>query len=536
MPTTSFPLSYLRRLTDISPQQLEQQAFDYGLEATLRDDFLDVEITAERPDLLAAEGFIRAINIYNQHPRTLPDHLEPSGRTITVLADVLPLRPYIAALVVENARLGEDGLTALIEFQEKATQTFGRQRKKIAIGLYNLDQVTGNLTYTAASKRDVNFTPLASTQPLTADQILTEHPNGKLYSHTLPPGDTVLVLKDSADQVLSLPPIINAAGIGEISAETQTLLIDVTGISEKTVLEMVNILAHNFLDTGATVKTVTIDHPQSTQITPSIARTTIPYSAKLINEVLGTAIPKQDLGQYLSRMDLQVLGTDQALVPSYRTDIFSDVDIAGDLLVAIGIDNLKTEPTAPRFYTGSADRLKEFVFRVGDVAQRMGLMEVKSLMLTDPDILDLFNAASIQADNAKNRTLSATRGTLQAGLLEILSRNINAPKPINVYEVGEVIVPDSTFYETYYWGFASLDDRASFATAKAYVQTLLKALKIPYELIVCQHQQYIPGRAASVMVSGRYAGHFGEIHPSLLHRFSFPEPICSGELDCKILL
>jgi phenylalanyl-tRNA synthetase beta chain len=58
-----------------------------------------------------------------------------------------------------------------------------------------------------------------------------------------------------------MPPIINALGIGEVTTSTRNLFIDVTGILAKTVMETVNILAHNFLDTGATVKTVEIVTP-----------------------------------------------------------------------------------------------------------------------------------------------------------------------------------------------------------------------------------------------------------------------------------
>jgi phenylalanyl-tRNA synthetase beta chain len=31
-------------------------------------------------------------------------------------------------------------------------------------------------------------------------------------------------------------------------------------------------------------------------------------------------------------------------------------------------------------------------------------------------------------------------------------------------------------------------------------------------------------------------GEFGEIHPQVLTYFSFPEPVCAGELDCTASL
>jgi phenylalanyl-tRNA synthetase beta chain len=538
MPTVVFPISYLRRLTTSTPEKLEKQAFEYGLEATLKGGSLEVEVTAERPDLLSAEGFTRAINIYNGIPRTVPERLVGSGRRVTVSPQVLSLRPYMAALVVEEAHLEDGGLDVLTQFQEKVTHTFGRQRKKIAIGVYDLDQIQGNLDYTAVPRDHLSFTPLGRDRSMTATEILQHHPAGRLYSHTLPDSDLVPVLQDAAGNVLSMPPIINATGIGEVSASSRNLFIDVTGVLRRTVTETINILAHNFLDTGARVKTVEIIAPSDTYVTPSLERHSVTFSARYLNEIMGTAIPKHSLGQVLSRMDLDVTGTDVVHVPTYRTDIFSEVDIAGDLLVALGIETLAAEPLAVKFHLGDADPLRQFVFQVGDLAQRMGLMEVKSYILTDPDILSLFSTNYVQTGNAKSRTCSTTRPTLQAGLLETLSRNINAPKPINLYETGEVLqlLPDGTLDESYNWGFASLDARASFSTAKAYMQTLLKALNKPYALTECEAPYYIPGRAATVLIEDKPAGQFGEIHPRVLDHFSFSEPVCAGELSCRSLL
>lgn len=540
MPIVSFSLEYLKQLTDSTPEQLEQLAFDYGLEAEIKDDELEVEVTAERPDLLSAEGFTRAINILTSgKARFVPNQLEDSGLAITVSQKVHNIRPYIGALVAENFKLSSVSLEALIQFQDKVCQTFGRQRKKIAIGVYDISKIKGNIEYTTEDKNVISFIPLNGEKKLTGKEILTQHPTGIKYADALPDGKYVPILRDDYGQILSMPPIINAHGVGNVTPEASRLFVDVTGTSEQAVKEMLSIIAHNFLDINAQVKTVTIKYPEDyCVITPNLEAIQMTYSLSNLNRIVGVNVSDDELSKHLGKMDLCVKGQNTILIPSYRTDMIGEVDIAGDLLIAIGLDNLEPDLSTIQKKEGRSNPLKDFAFKIGDLSQRMGLIEVKSLILLDPGILSFFSDNYVQTGNAKSRTFSSARISLQPGMIEILSRNITEPKPVNIYEIGEVlyIKEDGNVYETISWGFASFDSQASFTRAKSYMQTMLKALRIDYQFIECDEKRYISGRAAYLVVNGIKAGHFGEIHPEILNYFSFVEPVCSGEFDCQVLL
>jgi len=117
MPIATFLLEDLHTLIDANPDQLVSQAFAYGLEATIQGDSLEVEVTAERPDLLSSEGFSRALKVYQGGQRLLPPSLESSRLVVQVDPSVIPLRPHIAALVVENLCFTPASLSALIQFQ-----------------------------------------------------------------------------------------------------------------------------------------------------------------------------------------------------------------------------------------------------------------------------------------------------------------------------------------------------------------------------------------------------------------------------------
>jgi phenylalanyl-tRNA synthetase beta chain len=233
-------------------------------------------------------------------------------------------------------------------------------------------------------------------------------------------------------------------------------------------------------------------------------------------------------------MDLEVSGTDVVHVPTYRTDIFSQVDLAGDLLVALGISSLQAEPLAVKFHMGEANPLRQAMFKVGDLAQRMELMEVKSFVLTDPDILELFAAPCVQTGNAKSRTFSATAPLYRLGCWIFLARNISAPNRSISTKRGKCCGSGqgAMFTKASAGALPASTPRASFTAAKAYMQTMLKALGLSYDLAVSTAPYYIPGRAATVLMNGQPVGEFGEIHPRVLEHFSFPEPVCAGELNC----
>jgi phenylalanyl-tRNA synthetase beta chain len=140
-------------------------------------------------------------------------------------------------------------------------------------------------------------------------------------------------------------------------------------------------------------------------------------------------------------------------------------------------------------------------------------------------------------ERIQNKIYSVGRSTLQPGLLKILSHNATAPRPVNIYEIGDVLnlVSDQEVYENLSFSFVCLSSKSSFAVAKSYIQTLLKELNIPFTLDLYNDKRYIQGRSAAILVHNRQIGHFGEIHPEILNSFSINEPVSSGEIDSSAL-
>jgi len=59
-----------------------------------------------------------------------------------------------------------------MQFQEKIHTTYGRKRRKIAIGIHNLSAIEFPVTYRKDKLDKVVFTPLEETKKMTGEDIL----------------------------------------------------------------------------------------------------------------------------------------------------------------------------------------------------------------------------------------------------------------------------------------------------------------------------------------------------------------------------
>src|SRR6266851_6132057 len=65
--------------------------------------------------------------------------------------------------------------------------------------------------------------------------------------------ETWPVLVDGADNVLSLPPVINSNDLGRITTETRNILVEVTGTNAETVHNTLKIVVSSLTERGGKI-------------------------------------------------------------------------------------------------------------------------------------------------------------------------------------------------------------------------------------------------------------------------------------------
>ncbi|GAI54851.1 unnamed protein product, partial [marine sediment metagenome] len=185
-----------------------------------------------RPDMLSYQGFKRSFLAFLGRRKGLREYnIHKPGKNYRVIIDssVKEVRPYTACAIVQSLRLNDEKIKEIIEIQEKLHLTIGRKRKKLAIGIYPLEEIELPITYKALEPDKINFIPLDSSREMSGLEILQKHPAGQDYAHLLAGKERFPIFIDANKQILSMPPIINSQLVGKITEKTRDIFIECSG-------------------------------------------------------------------------------------------------------------------------------------------------------------------------------------------------------------------------------------------------------------------------------------------------------------------
>ena len=263
MPTVEFDFVELTEMLgrEFTPGDLKDKIPMLGVDlAEIDCEKIILEVFPNRPDLLCVEGFSRALKGFLGIETGFIDYqVRDSGMKLSADSSVMNVRPCIAAGVVRNVDITEKQLKSLMDLQEKLHVTHGRNRKKVAIGVHDLERVEPPFIYKAVMPENISFVPLDMDKEMNLKQILKKHPKGRDYAYTLENLDMYPVILDVKGSVLSFPPVINGE-LTRVTQDSKNLFIEVTGQDQKAVDQALNIVITSIADRGGGVCSVDIEY------------------------------------------------------------------------------------------------------------------------------------------------------------------------------------------------------------------------------------------------------------------------------------
>ncbi len=501
---------------------------------------LDVKDT-NRPDLWSAEGIAREIKSRLKRTGVWKCKVRRSKFKIIVDNKTKNVRPKIVAAVAKNLKVDQYVLEQIIQLQEKIATSFGRNRREVAIGIYDLDKIKSPIKYTVVGPREVKFVPLDFNEPMTPEEILKRHPKGIEYGHLI--SNKYLLLIDSAGNVLSMPPIINSEYVGKVTEKTRNVFIECTGFDERFLVPSLNAVVAALADRGAEIESVEIISGKKRTITPNLEPKKAVLHIERVNEISGLNLKDREIFSLLkaSGYDIKRKGKKlELLYPAFRQDIMHEVDIIEDIIISYGYN--KIEPTIPKIVTrGSEQPIEEFSYKVAEVMIGLGMQEVMSYILTNKDNLfkkmNLPEGSVAEIENPMSQNWNVFRSWLLPSLMEFLSKNQHREFPQKVFEIGDCVLLDEK-QETKARNVRKLaavvtDYSIGYEYISSLLDALMRSLGVNYKLKRKDHPSFIDGRCATILVGEKELGVIGEVHPSVLEKWKIETPVVAFEINLE---
>ena len=558
MPTIELKIERLERLVgkklDLKELEYDLQWIGLDLEDTnVEEQKVKVEYNPNRPDFSSPEGIARALKGYYELELGIPSYeVRPGEITLNVDPSVKKVRPYIVCGVIRDIDLDEDEVATLMNIQEHLHWAVGRDRRKVAIGVHDLDKIIPPYRYTAVKPDSVSFIPLhGDGYPMNLEEILLLHDKGIEYAHILEGKDVYPIIFDNNDEVLSFPPIINGV-LTTVTDDTENLFLDLTGTDFKAVNLALNILSTTLLDMGAKIESVKVSYQGGKEIiTPNLNPKKWEVKAGYINDVIGLKLSLTEMIKCFQkiRMDAKKSKKNGYLdiwVPAYRGDIMHPVDFTEECAIGYGYFNLPL--TIREGGVGAYHPIQDFSSKIRKIMIGAGYLEILNFILTSSEKqYDLMKqnydkTNIVEITNPVSKEYNTTRKKLLPQLMDTLLLNRSEEKPIRIFEVGDVILLDpdeetGTKREVHL-SAASYHDEADFTEIRSTLDFIMISLgyENDFEIKPNKNLSYIDGRYGEIYLKGSKVGEIGEIHPEVLLNFKLEFPVAAFELNLQDFL
>lgn len=537
-----------------------------------------IEVPANRYDLLCLEGIAQALRIFNGQ-QEIPTYKAANISTKSMLKmhvkpETSSIRPYVVCAVLRGVTFDTASYNSFIDLQDKLHQNICRRRTLVAIGTHDLDTLHGPFTYEALPPSRINFVPLKQEKNFRADELMEFYKSDlklKKFLHIIENSPVFPVLYDSRRTVLSLPPIINGAH-SAIKLETKNVFIECTATDltkAKIVLNTMVTMFSEYCERKFEIEPVEVIYSDGkSYIYPDLSVYNMEVSLSYITGAIGVPLKADEVTGLLNRMQLRAeksLSDDNdskitVSVPPTRSDVLHPCDVMEDVAIAYGFNSVKDIAIAKGYNISKGRavslkplRLEEFSHIIRLEMAMCGFTEVLSFILCSlNDNFAMLNreddkSTAVIIGNPRSSENETARTSLMPGILKTIGQNKAHPKPIKIFEVGDIVLLDNTkdVGATNRRHLAALycGATAGYEVIHGLVVRIMQVIGLvppddntTYYLKPSEEPEFLLGTQASIIYKGKQIGTSGIVHPEVLNKFDISDPCSYFELDIACFL
>jgi phenylalanyl-tRNA synthetase beta chain len=547
------------------------------ISSVLGDAIFDLDLTPNRPDLLSVLGVARevaAVSDTKVREPIIDYHAtgKPINGRARVTVEAPDLCPRYVAALIERVEIGE-------------SPAWMRERL-LAAGLRPINNVV-DIT---------NYAMLELGQPMHAFDF-DKLADNRIIVRRASPGEK-LTLLDGSDRELG-PEIlviadakeaIGVAGVmgganSEVTAETRNVLLESANFDGPSIRRTRQALkvetdASKRFEKGLSIQMPPIAAQRAVKLLVDIcggraaeglldvARVKpkdvkITLTQERLERIIGIDLPSGRVRQVLEALGFgcRWVPPDHYIVrvPYWRTDVSIPDDVVEEVARIVGYDELPTTQLRGELPHWERRPLRDLRERSREVLAAAGLQEVITYSLTDLPTLrkvlppeELATAPPLHVANPMSHEFEYARTTLRGSVLATLAKNLRLGGGglVSLYEIARIYLPRDgdlpheiesvcvvvSGQKPDRWGQPSPAEVAGFFDAKAHLEHLVGALRVPAEYRETVDFAYLPGRTAEVVVNGTRVGLVGQVHPRVSAAFDIKDDVAMAELDLEALL
>jgi phenylalanyl-tRNA synthetase beta chain len=559
-------LSWLRDFVDITASA-EEIAAKIGLRgfevASVEDDVIDFEVTANRPDCLSVMGLAREVATAFDIPYA-PAHgtsgaAVPTGENdrIRVTIDDEELGPrYVGAVADINASV--------------ATPSWMASRLEAA-GVRPISAIVDVTNYVLIERgHPMHAFDLAT---LAGAEIRVRRAKKGETIETLDGvdrklDDEMLVIADR-DRAQAVAGVMGGA-YSEVSAATQAIVFESAYFKPASVrrtskkLDLKTEASARF-ERGADINGALAAMERAIALMESIGagkvsgpivdRYPAPRQAKLLHlrrarlaALLGVVVPDADVVRILDGLGLTATSVADGwdvVAPTFRVDLLREVDLIEEVGRHYGFDRLDTgfpslkQPLPPPDPRIARDQLLRRVLAAAGLSEAVtfGFIEARAAALVQPDAAQIVGIA-----NPLSAKFDTLRPMLLPGLVDVVAHNRrHGRRDVGLFEIGTRFAPSGetravgvalTGAVTEHWTGGPRD--ADFFDVKGYVERVADVLDLmPLTFETATLPYLVPGQTAIVRAGGVQVGVVGRVVPAIVDERGAPknDALFAAEID-----
>jgi len=532
-----------------------------------------IDVPANRYDLLCLEGLAKALRVFTGKdpiPSFVVDTRTKSMQRMVVKPETKQIRPYVVCAVLRGVTFNDARYNSFIDLQDKLHQNLCRKRTLVAIGTHDLDTLEGPFTYEALPPTQINFVPLKQTKEFNGAELMDFYKSDlklKKFLSIIENSPVYPVLYDSKRRVLSLPPIINGAH-SAISLKTKNVFIECTATDltkAKIVLNTMVTMFSQYSNPQFEVEPVEVISPDGkSAIYPDLSLRTFEVDMAYINGTIGTSLQAQEVAKLLNKMQLQTSVQSDSKIrvsaPPTRSDVLHPCDVAEDVAIAYGYNNITR--TLPKSHTqGKQQPVNHLSDLIRAEVAMAGFTEVVTWILGSHD--ENFKMVNRKDDgntaviigNPRTSEFEVVRSSLLPGMLKTMGSNKDAPRPIKLFEVSDIVRLDNKedvgASNRRQLAAVYCNLNSGFEVIHGLVDRIFEIAGIPvadfteatgtysnkgYYIFPSEEPEYFKGRQANIMYNGSKIGSFGIVNPEVMQRFLISDPCSAVEMSIEPFL